>query len=159
MKILINKYIKRDEYGEFISAKVLLHSLPTNEEMTQLGDKGLIVNLSKSGNPNCDTPIVYLQAHNDHAGTFVSNSLMDEYVRRVALDLTHVVDNYNMELEETQSTQARIEHVTTMYNDDLAPLPAEPKFIVADVETLAEMMGFMAESFLMFDDEIEEDEE
>jgi len=159
MKILINKYIKRDEYGNFISAKVLLHSLTTNDEMTQLGDKGLIVNLSKSGNPNCDTSIVYLQAHNDHAGTFVSNSLMDEYVRRVTLDLTHVVDNYNMGLEETQSTEARIEHVTTMHNDDLAPLPAESKFIVADVETLAEMMGFMAESFLMFEDEIEEDEE
>ena len=159
MKILINKYVKRDDYGSFISAKVLLHSLTTNDEMTQLGDKGLIVNLSKSGNPKCDTPIVYLQAHNDHAGTFVSNSLMDEFVRRVTLDLTHVVDNYNMEIEETQSTEARIEHVTTMHNDDLAPLPAESKFIVADVETLAEMMGFMAESFLMFEDEIEEDEE
>ena len=159
MKILINKYIKRDEYGNFISAKVLLRSLPTNGEMSQLGDKGLTVNLSKSGNPKCDTPIVYLQAHNDHAGTFVSNSLMDEFVRRVTLDLTHVVDNYNMEIEETQSTEARIEHVTTMHNDDLAPLPAESKFIVADVETLAEMMGFMAESFLMFEDEIEEDEE
>jgi len=159
MKILINKYVKRDEYGNFINARVLFSSLTTNDEMNQLGDKGLIVNLSKSGNPNCDTNIVYLQAHNDHAGTFVSNSLMDEYVRRVSLDLTHVVDNYNMGLEDTQSTEARLEHVTTMHNDDLAPLPAESKFIVADVETLAEMMGFMAESFLMFEDEIEEDEE
>ena len=159
MKILINKYIKRDDYGSFISAKVLFTSLATNEEMTQLGDKMLIVNLSKSGNPNCDTPIVYMQAHNDHAGTFVSNSLMDEYVKRVTRDLIQQVDNYNMELEETQSTETRLEYVTTMDNDDLAPLPDEPKFIVADVETLAEMMGFMAESFLMFEDEIEEDEE
>ena len=159
MKILINKYIKRDEYGSFISAKVLFTSLATNEEMTQLGDKMLIVNLSKSGNPNCDTPIVYMQAHNDHAGTFVSNSLMDEYVKRVTRDLIQQVDDYNMELEETQSTETRLEYVTTMDNDDLAPLPDEPKFIVADVETLAEMMGFMAESFLMFEDEIEEDEE
>ena len=159
MKILINKYVKRDDYGSFISAKVLFTSLATNEEMTQLGDKMLIVNLSKSGNPNCDTPIVYMQAHNDHAGTFVSNSLMDEYVKRVTRDLIQQVDNYNMELEETQSTETRLEYVTTMDNDDLAPLPDEPKFIVADVETLAEMMGFMAESFLMFEDEIEEDEE
>ena len=159
MKILINKYVKRDDYGSFISAKVLFTSLATNEEMTQLGDKMLIVNLSKSGNPNCDTPIVYMQAHNDHAGTFVSNSLMDEYVKRVTRDLIQQVDNYNMELEETQSTETRLEYVTTMDNDDLAPLPDEPKFIVADVETLAEMMGFMAESFLMFEDEVEEDEE
>jgi len=159
MKILINKYIKRDEYGNFISAKVLLHSLTTNDEMTQLGDKGLTVNLSKSGNPKCDTPIVYLQAHNDHAGTFVSNSLMDEYVRRVTLDLTHVVDNYNMEIEETQSTEARLEHVTTMHNDDLAPLPDDPKFIVANMEMLAEMMAYMAEGIEIIYEDIEEDEE
>ena len=159
MKILINKYIKRDEYGNFISAKVLLHSLTTNDEMTQLGDKGLIVNLSKSGNPNCDTNIVYLQAHNDHAGTFVSNSLMDEYVRRVSLDLTHVVDNYNMGLEDTQSTEARLEHVTTMHNDDLAPLPDDPKFIVANMEMLAEMMAYMAEGIEIIYEDIEEDEE
>ena len=159
MKILINKYVKRDEYGNFINARVLFSSLTTNDEMNQLGDKGLIVNLSKSGNPNCDTNIVYLQAHNDHAGTFVSNSLMDEYVRRVALDLTHVVDNYNMEIEETQSTEARIEHVTTMHNDDLAPLPDDPKFIVANMEMLAEMMAYMAEGIEIIYEDIEEDEE
>ena len=159
MKILINKYVKRDEYGNFINARVLFSSLTTNDEMNQLGDKGLIVNLSKSGNPNCDTNIVYLQAHNDHAGTFVSNSLMDEYVRRVALDLTHVVDNYNMEIEETQSTEARLEHVTTMHNDDLAPLPDDPKFIVANMEMLAEMMAYMAEGIEIIYEDIEEDEE
>ena len=159
MKILINKYIKRDEYGNFINARVLFSSLTTNDEMNQLGDKGLIVNLSKSGNPNCDTNIVYLQAHNDHAGTFVSNSLMDEYVRRVSLDLTHVVDNYNMGLEDTQSTEARLEHVTTMHNDDLAPLPDDPKFIVANMEMLAEMMAYMAEGIEIIYEDIEEDEE
>jgi hypothetical protein len=159
MKILINKYVKRDEYGNFINARVLFSSLTTNDEMNQLGDKGLIVNLSKSGNPNCDTNIVYLQAHNDHAGTFVSNSLMDEYVRRVSLDLTHVVDNYNMGLEDTQSTEARLEHVTTMHNDDLAPLPDDPKFIVANMEMLAEMMAYMAEGIEIIYEDIEEDEE
>ena len=159
MKILINKYIKRDEYGNFISARVLFSSLTTNDEMNQLGDKGLIVNLSKSGNPNCDTNIVLLQSHNDHAGTFVSNSLMDEYVRRVSLDLTHVVNNYNMELEETQSTEARLEHVTTMHNDDLAPLPDDPRFIIANMEMFAQMMEYMAEGMEIIYEDIEEDEE
>ena len=159
MKILINKYIKRDEYGNFISARVLFSSLTTNDEMNQLGDKGLIVNLSKSGNPNCDTNIVLMQSHNDHAGTFVSNSLMDEYVRRVSLDLTHVVDNYNMELEETQSTEARLEHVTTMHNDDLAPLPDDPRFIIGNMEMFAQMMEYMAEGMEIIYEDIEEDEE
>ena len=158
MKILINKYIRRDGDGSFISGKVLFTSLPTNKEYTQLGDKGLIVNLSKSGNPNCDTNIVFLQNHNDHAGTFTSNSLMDSYVRRVTHDLIEQVDNYNMELEETQSAEARLEHVTTMHNDDLAPLPDEPKFIVADMEMLSQMMEYMAESIetIYYEDEEEE---
>ena len=158
MKILINKYIRRDGDGSFISGKVLFSSLPTNREYTQLGDKGLIVNLSKSGNPNCETNIVFLQNHNDHAGTFTSNALMDEYVRRVTHDLIEQVDNYNMELEETQSTETRVEHVTTMHNDDLAPLPYEPKFIVADMETLAQMMELMADSIetIYYEDEEEE---
>ena len=158
MKILINKYIKRDGDGSFISGKVLFSSLPTNKEYAQLGDKGLIVNLSKSGNPNCDTNIVFLQNHNDHAGTFTSNSLMDSYVRRVTHDLIEQVDNYNMELEETQSAEARLEHVTTMHNDDLAPLPDEPKFIVADMEMLSQMMEYMAESIetIYYEDEEEE---
>ena len=158
MKILINKYIRRDGDGSFISGKVLFTSLPTNKEYTQLGDKGLIVNLSKSGNPNCDTNIVFLQYHNDHAGTFTSNSLMDGYVRRVTHDLIEQVDNYNMELEETQSTETRVEHVTTMHNDDLAPLPDEPKFIVADMEMLSQMMEYMAESIetIYYEDEEEE---
>ena len=159
MKILINKYIRRDGDGSFISAKVLFQSLPTNDEYFQLGDKGLIVNLSKSGNPECDTNIVSLQIHNAHAGTFTSNALMDEYVRRVSLALTHVVSNYNMELEETQSTEAKLEHVTTMHNDDLAPLPDETKFIVADAEMLAQMMAYMAESIetIYYEDEEEEE--
>ena len=160
MKILINKYIRRDGDGSFISAKVLFQSLPTNDEYFQLGDKGLIVNLSKSGNPECDTNIVSLQIHNAHAGTFTSNALMDEYVRRVSLDLTHVVSNYNMELEETQSTEAKLEHVTTMHNDDLAPDPLadEPKFIVANMEMLAQMMEYMADGIetIYYEDEEEE---
>ena len=160
MKILINKYIRRDGDGSFISAKVLFQSLPTNDEYVHLGDKGLIVNLSKSGNPECDTNIVSLQIHNAHAGTFTSNALMDEYVRRVSLDLTHVVSNYNMELEETQSTEAKLEHVTTMHNDDLAPDPwaDEPKFIVANMEMLAQMMEYMADGIetIYYEDEEEE---
>ena len=121
-------------------------------------EKELKVNLSKSGNPNCDTNIVFLQNHNDHAGTFTSNSLMDSYVRRVTHDLIEQVDNYNMELEETQSAEARLEHVTTMHNDDLAPLPDEPKFIVADMEMLSQMMEYMAESIetIYYEDEEEE---
>ena len=160
MKILINKYIRRDGDGSFISGKVLFTSLPTNKEYTQLGDKGLIVNLSKSGNPNCDTNIVLLQNHNDHAGTFTSNSLMDSYVRRVTHDLIEQVDNYNMELEETQSAEARLEHVTTMHNDDLAPDPLadEPKFIVANMEMLSQMMEYMADGIetIYYEDEEEE---
>ena len=162
MKILINKYIKRDEYGSFISGKVLFHSLPTNDEYAQLADKGLIVNLSKGHNPNCDTNIVFLQNHNEHAGTFVSNSLMDEYVRRVSLDLTHVVSNYNMEIEETQSAEARLEHMTTMLNDDLAPEPLvyDQKFVVANVEMLTQMMEYMAEGMeIIYDDPTDEEEE
>jgi hypothetical protein len=158
MKILINKYIKRDGDGVFINGKVLFTSLATNDEVNQVGDKGLIVNLSKSGNPKCDTNIVYLQGHNDHAGTFTSNSLMDEYVRRVSLDLTDIVNNYNMELEETQSTEAHLEHVTTMHNDDLAPLPDEPKFVVANMEMLAQMMEYMADNIETIYYEDEEDE-
>ena len=160
MKILINKYIRRDGDGSFISAKVLFQSLPTNDEYVQLGDKGLIVNLSKSGNPECDTNIVSLQIHNAHAGTFTSNSLMNEYVRRVSLDLTDVVSHYNMGLEETQSTEAKLEHVTTMHNDDLAPDPLadEPKFIVANMEMLAQMMEYMADGIetIYYEDEEEE---
>jgi hypothetical protein len=161
MKILINKYIKRDGDGIFNSAKVLFTSLPTNDEYVRIGDKGLIVNLSKSGNPECDTNIVSLQTHNGHAGTFVSNALMDEYVRRVSHDLTEQVDNYNMELEETQSTETRLEHVTTMHNDDLAPdsLPDEPKFVVANMEMLAQMMEYMADNIetIYYEDEEEEE--
>ena len=161
MKILINKYIKRDGDGSFISGKVLFSSLPTNREYAQLGDKGLIVNLSKSGNPNCDTNIVFLQNHNDHAGTFTSNALMDEYVRRVTHDLVERVDNYNMEIEETQSTESKLEHVTTMHNDDLAPEPLvyDQKFVVANVEMLAQMMEYMAEGMEIIYDEEEEEEE
>ena len=160
MKILINKYIKRDGDGSFISGKVLFSSLPTNKEYAQLGDKGLIVNLSKSGNPNCDTNIVFLQNHNDHAGTFTSNALMDEYVRRVTHDLIEQVDNYNMELEETQSTESKLEHITTMHNDDLAPEPlaSDPKFVVADMQMLAQMMEYMAEGMEIIYDEEEEEE-
>ena len=160
MKILINKYIKRDGDGSFISGKVLFSSLPTNKEYAQLGDKGLIVNLSKSGNPNCDTNIVFLQNHNDHAGTFTSNSLMDSYVRRVTHDLIEQVDKYNMELEETQSTESKLEHITTMHNDDLAPEPlaSDPKFVVADMQMLAQMMEYMAEGMEIIYDEEEEEE-
>jgi len=161
MKILINKYIRRDDDGNFLKAYVHFTSLPTNDELDKYVHAGLIVNLSKSMNPSCDTGIEYLQGHNNHAGTFTSQVLLDEYVQRVSQSLIQVVSEYNMSLEDTQSTDPILEHVTTMYNNDLAPVPdsdAAP-FIITNINTLTEMMSLMAESLLMLDDVIEEDDE
>ena len=167
MKILINKHIKRDEYGNYMQGHVHFYSLPTNDELDKYIHAGLQVNLSKSLNPSCDTAIEYLQSHNNHAGTFTSQVLLDEYVQRVSQKLIQVVSEYNMSLEDAQSTDPLLEHVTTMYNNDLAPVPngEMTPFIVTNMETLSEMMGMMAESLLIFDEvdvieyDTEEDDE
>ena len=123
MKLLINSYIKNDHDGYFLSGQVLFESIVTNQEARDIPDS-LTVNLSKSGhNAQCDTLLKCLQIHNGHAGTFTSRTLMREYVRRVTADVVDVVDQYNMELEELQSSDNQLAHATVEHNEDLAPLP------------------------------------
>jgi hypothetical protein len=123
MKLLINSYIKRDHDGYFISGQVLYESIVTNQEAQDIPDT-LTVNLSKSGhNSQCNMPLRFLQAHNGHAGTFDSRTLMREYIRRVTAAIVDVVDTYNMALEEIQSVDNQIPHAIVEHNEDLAPLP------------------------------------
>jgi hypothetical protein len=123
MKLLINSYNKNDHEGYFLSGQVLYESIVTNQEALDIPDS-LTVNLSKSGhNPQCDTPLKWLQGHNGHAGTFFSRTVMREYIRRVTADVVDVVDKYNMALEELQSDDNQLTHATVEHNEDLAPLP------------------------------------
>ena len=125
MKLLINSYIKNDPQGYFLSGQVLYESLVTNKEVQDI-PSSLTINLSKSGNnPQCDMPLTCLQAHNGHAGTFTSRTVMREYIRRVTADITDVVSDYNMALEELQSKDNQIPHAIVEHNDDLAPQPAQ----------------------------------
>jgi hypothetical protein len=161
MKLLINSYIKRDQDGYFISGQVLCESIVTNQEAEDIPDS-LTVNLSKSGhNPQCNTLLKYLQLHNGHAGTFTSKTIMREYIRRVTADVVDVVDQYNMELEETQSKDNQITHAIVQHNEDLVPLPVAmvavpPGTIMLNPQTLLQDMHDMLFGDL---EEYEEDED
>jgi hypothetical protein len=160
MKVQINSYIKRDVWGSFLHGQVFFESLVKNNEAKSIPSY-LIVNLSKSGNPQCDTSIKFLQSHNAHAGTFHSHTLMREYIKRVTTDLTNVIDKYNMEQEETQQTPDKLNHAIIEDNEDLAPPPAPayvlpPGVVVMDVEHIQHMNDMLIDTL---EDIIEEDED
>lgn len=156
MKVQINNYIKRDEYGDFVSGQVFFESLIRNEEVKTLPTT-LIVNLSKSGNPQCDTSINFLQSHNAHAGTFTSHAVMKEYVKRVTQDIRNIVDEYNMEQEETAKNPGKLDHAIIETNEDLS-LPPAPAYVIPEgivmfnIENMEQMHDLLM-------DMIEEDED
>ena len=144
MQIHINSYIKQ-ELGVFVSGQVHFISLVTNAEWKKFPDAAEIkVNLSKSGNPQCDTSIFHLQGHNGHAGTFTSKSMMRMYIERVKQDMTNLIQEYNIHIEDAQSTEPKLNYPITHDNDELHPsgmeLPAG--MVVVDWQTMAEMMGY-----------------
>ena len=147
MKVQINNYIKRNEYGDFEHGHVFFESLVKNHEGPTIPSY-LKVNLSKSGNPDCDTSIKFLQSHNGHAGQFTSHVLMREYVRRVMQDIRDVIDKYNMEQEETEQNPNKLDHIIVEDNEDLSPPPA-PAYVIPEgvmmisPEHLAEMHDIM----------------
>ena len=144
MQIPINSYIKQ-ELGVFVSGQVHFISLVTNAEWKKFPDAAEIkVNLSKSGNPQCDTSIFHLQGHNGHAGTFTSKSMMRMYIERVKQDMTNLIQEYNIQIEDVQSSEPKLDYPITHDNDELHPsgmeLPAG--MVVVDWQTMAEMMGY-----------------
>ena len=144
MQIHINSYIKQ-ELGVFVSGQVHFISLVTNAEWKKFPDAAEIkVNLSKSGNPQCDTSIFHLQGHNGHAGTFTSKSMMRMYIERVKQDMTNLIQEYNIQIEDVQSSEPKLDYPITHDNDELHPsgmeLPAG--MVVVDWQTMAEMMGY-----------------
>ena len=155
MRVLVNSYIKRDHYGNFMSGQVLFESLVTNEENSSIPDS-LKVNLSKHHNPECDTPIKFLQTHSGHAGSFGSQTIMQEYVRRVVADITDMVSRYNADIEEYQSTDEQVRQPILEHNEDLAPPPV---FEVPGVLMFEEFQEFIKS--LMEDEglDLEEDED
>ena len=130
MKILINYYVKRNQDGDFIAGQVFFDSLVSNDEDKKIPDD-LRVNLSKSGNPDCDTSIKFLQSHKAHAGTFHEHSLMHIYSKRVRDEIIEVISKYNMEQEEINSEPEKLEYATVMENDDLAP-PPMPAYVLPE---------------------------
>ena len=156
MKVEINSYVKRDSNtGEFISGQVYLQSLVGNEEHDKI-PTGLSVNLSKSGNPQCDTPIKHLQLHNNHAGTFTSKVVMEAYVRRVREDIIDVVSRYNMEQEEISSSPKKLDYALIEENNDLVPPPVMPPGIVMiDMGNFEEIKEFYESLFDEDGDEID----
>ena len=144
MQIHINSYIKQ-ELGVFVSGQVHFISLVTNAEWKKFPDAAEIkVNLSKSGNPQCDTSIFHLQGHNGHAGTFTSKSMMRMYIERVKQDMTNLIQEYNIQIEDVQSSEPKLDYPITHDNDELHPsgmeLPAG--MVVVDWQTMAEMRGY-----------------
>ena len=145
MKILINSYVKVDENGDFRSGTVHFQSIVPNKEYIKFESAlGVKVNLSKSGNPQCDTSIFHLQGHNGHAGTFTSKSMMRMYIERVKQDMTNLIQEYNIQIEDVQSSEPKLDYPITHDNDELHPsgmeLPAG--MVVVDWQTMAEMMGY-----------------
>ena len=154
MKVNIHKYIKRDNEGNYMSGQVMFESLVTNEE-SQWVPHSLIVNLSKSGNPQCDTPIRNLQKHNGHAGTFGSHVLLQDYVRRVTKDIVDIVSEYNADIEELQLEDKKLDFPLVEHNEDLVPPPIEPKVIMFDIDAMKEMHEFFESMFGEDGDEID----
>ena len=146
MQIHINSYIKQ-ELGVFVSGQVHFISLVTNAEWKKFPDAAEIkVNLSKSGNPQCDTSIFHMHQHNGHAGTFTSRTVMEEYIKKVKANIIELVSEYNLDLEDSQSTEPQLEYPLTMENAELHPdtiIPQLPAgMVVVDMQAMAEMMGY-----------------
>ena len=157
MKVQINYFTKRNQYGDFIAGQVHFESLVSNWEDKKIPNH-LIVNLSKSGNPDCDTSIKFLQSHNAHAGTFTDPTLMHIYTERVRNDITDVIKQYNMEQEETNSTPEKLEYAVIMENEDLAPPPTpslalpEGVFMI-DINHLQDMNDMLIDMMDVDEDE------
>ena len=158
MKVEINSYVKRDSNsGEFISGTVHFMSLVSNTEHEKIPD-GLKVNLSKSGNPQCDTPIKHLHLHNGHAGNFNSKALMDTYIRRVRGDIVSVVNRYNMEQEEMTSEPNKLDYALVEENPDLFHVPPPimpPGMVVFGLDNYEDMQEFFKDMFNEDGDEID----
>ena len=160
MRVLINSYIKRDNYGNFMSGQVLFESLVANEEGDTIPES-LKVNLSKHHNPECDTPIKFLQTHNGHAGNFGSRILMREYIRRVTADITDPVRRYNADIEEYDFPDEKMNQPILEDNPDLVPPPIQPMggpppgMYMMDVD-LEEFHKYLES---LVEDELDEDEE
>ena len=137
MKVLINYYTKRNQYGDFMAGQVFFDSLVTNGEHKKI-PSSLKVNLSKSGNPDCDTSIKFLQSHNAHAGTFTDPEMMHVYTERVRQDITQVVREYNMEQEEYNATPEKLDYSIIEENEDLHPPPA-PAYVLPEGVLLIDM--------------------
>ncbi len=144
MQIHINSYVKEDSNGSYVSGQVYFHTIVTNAEWNKFPDAADIkVNLSKSGNPNCDTSLFHLQGHNSHAGTFTSKSLMRLYVDRVKADIVNLIGQYNINLEDAQSTEPQLEYPITHDNDELHPSGMEqPAMMVVNLGEMMQMMGY-----------------
>ena len=147
MKILINSYVKVDENGDFRSGTVHFQSIVPNKEYIKFESAlGVKVNLSKSGNPLCDSSIFHMHQHNGHAGTFTSRTVMEEYIKKVKANIIELVSEYNLDLEDSQSTEPQLEYPLTMENAELHPdtiIPQLPAgMVVVDMQAMAEMMGY-----------------
>ena len=146
MQIHINSYIKQ-ELGVFVSGQVHFISLVPNAEWKKFPAAAEIkVNLSKSGNPQCDTSIFHMHQHNGHAGTFTSRTVMEEYIKKVKANIIELVSEYNLDLEDSQSTEPQLEYPLTMENAELHPdtiIPQLPAgMVVVDMQAMAELMGY-----------------
>ena len=166
MKLQVNSYIKRDDWEGFISGQVYFQSIVTNKEALDLPDT-LTVNLSKSGNPKCDTPIKFLQSHNDHAGTFTSYNMMRIYIDRVKDSALNVIERYNLDLQEYQEAKEELKYPIIEENDDLVPAPKDmgppPGMLVLDPDKMQFLhdllFGDVELELVEEDDLFEEDEE
>ena len=148
MKLLVNSHIKRSADGEFKEGMVYFMSIVTNDEDIP---EHLIVNLSKSNNPQCDTPLKALQNHNGHAGMFNSPSIMRHYINRVITDVRDEVERYNLDLQEHQSTAKELAYPTIEDNDNL-----EPPLPHVDPELLGDMVMIGLEELELLHDYIAE---
>ena len=155
MKLLVNSHIKRSANGEFTEGTVYFVSLVSNDEDIP---EHITVNLSKSNNPKCDTPLKALQNHNSHAGIFHSHSIMRHYINRVITDVRDKVERYNLDLQEHQSTAKELAYPTIEDNDNLKPpLPyVDPELpgdmVMIGLEELELLHDYIAE---IIDDEDE----
>jgi hypothetical protein len=162
MKLQVNSYIKRDDWENFVSGQVFFQSVVSNKEAKDLPDS-LRVNLSKSGNPQCDTPIRHLQAHNNHAGMFTSYTLMREYINRVVEDVQDAVKSYNLDLQEYQETKNELKFPIIEDNDDLVPTPKEvppPGMVLFDLDKMEAIHDLLfGDAELVYEEELDLDED
>jgi hypothetical protein len=158
MKAIVKNYTKRDGYGNFISGKVFFESLVTHDEYKAIPDS-LTVNLSKSLKPECETPIKNLQDHNHHSGSFDTYTLMRAYVQRVAQDLIKVVQDYNMSIEDEQSSATKLDYITLDDNEDLVAIPLSHTSDSLQLDAYMEALTMLLGEEGLFRIELDEDEE